>query len=200
MKYHPDKNPGDKESEANFKDIAYAYEILSDEDKKDTLHVIKYIIKDFDELSAKDNQDLGNKRIRLYEYQLYPLRKYFSDQIYRVLNSPTRSKIILDRIFSNLKPMYIIKQTVVNELLRYYNSTNEMNLYSTLLKYTFRGPQSINRTVSVYQRDLHDSYTGRLSLVASSATDPGISGTIVPFVTLHDNFFSEQENLKKDED
>ena len=32
--YHPDKNPGDKESEANFKDIAYAYEILSDEDKK----------------------------------------------------------------------------------------------------------------------------------------------------------------------
>jgi len=32
--YHPDKNPGDKEAEANFKDVAYAYEILSDEDKK----------------------------------------------------------------------------------------------------------------------------------------------------------------------
>jgi hypothetical protein len=170
---------------------------LTDEDKTNTLTVLRYMIRNFETLSQEDNQDLNNKRIRLYEYQLYPLRKYFSDQIYRVLNSPTRSRLILDRMFSNLNPMYIIKQTVVNELLRYYNSTNEMNLYSTLLKYTFRGPQSINRTVSVYQRDLHESYAGRLSLVASSASDPGISGTLVPFVEVHDYFFKEQENLKK---
>jgi molecular chaperone DnaJ len=32
--YHPDKNPGDKVAEDNFKDVAYAYEILSDEDQK----------------------------------------------------------------------------------------------------------------------------------------------------------------------
>ena len=173
---------------------------VSDEDKKNTLSVIKYMLKNFDELTAEDNQDLQNKRIRLYEYQLYPLRKYFSDQIYRVLNSPTRSKLILNRIFSNLKPMYIIKKTVVNELLRYYNSTNEMNLYSCLLKYTFRGPQSINKIVSVNQRDIHPSYVGRLSLVASSASDPGISGTLTPFVKLYDNFFAQQEHIKTDEE
>jgi molecular chaperone DnaJ len=34
MKYHPDKNPDDKEAEDKFKDIAEAYEILSDSDKK----------------------------------------------------------------------------------------------------------------------------------------------------------------------
>lgn len=34
MKYHPDKNPGDKEAEANFKEAAEAYAILSDEQKK----------------------------------------------------------------------------------------------------------------------------------------------------------------------
>jgi molecular chaperone DnaJ len=34
MKYHPDKNAGDKEAETKFKDIAEAYEILSDPDKK----------------------------------------------------------------------------------------------------------------------------------------------------------------------
>lgn len=34
MKYHPDKNPDDKEAEAKFKEINEAYEILSSPDKK----------------------------------------------------------------------------------------------------------------------------------------------------------------------
>jgi len=34
MKYHPDKNQGDKEAETKFKEISSAYEILSDKDKK----------------------------------------------------------------------------------------------------------------------------------------------------------------------
>jgi hypothetical protein len=172
---------------------------LPEEDKKNTLNIIRYMVRNFDTLSREDNQDLTNKRLRIYEYMLYPLRKYFSDHIYRVLNSQTRSANILQRIFSNLNPMYIIKQTVVNELLRYYNSTNEMNLYACLLKYTFRGPQSISKTVAVNQRDLHPSYAGRLSLVASSASDPGISGTLVPFVEVYDYFFTKQDNIEERE-
>ena len=34
LKFHPDKNPGDKKSEDNFKEAAEAYEILSNEEKK----------------------------------------------------------------------------------------------------------------------------------------------------------------------
>lgn len=34
LKYHPDKNPGDKEAEENFKLAAEAYEVLSDDNKK----------------------------------------------------------------------------------------------------------------------------------------------------------------------
>lgn len=34
IKYHPDKNPGDKEAEENFKEAAEAYEVLSNPDKK----------------------------------------------------------------------------------------------------------------------------------------------------------------------
>ncbi len=34
MKYHPDKNPDDKEAERKFKEASEAYEVLSDADKK----------------------------------------------------------------------------------------------------------------------------------------------------------------------
>lgn len=34
MKYHPDRNPGDQEAEANFKECTEAYEVLSDDQKR----------------------------------------------------------------------------------------------------------------------------------------------------------------------
>jgi DnaJ-class molecular chaperone len=33
-KHHPDVNPGDKASEARFKEVQHAYDILSDKEKR----------------------------------------------------------------------------------------------------------------------------------------------------------------------
>ncbi|HEV3032717.1 MAG TPA: DnaJ domain-containing protein, partial [Polyangia bacterium] len=35
LKWHPDRNPGDKAAEERFKELAIAYSVLSDRDQRD---------------------------------------------------------------------------------------------------------------------------------------------------------------------
>ena len=43
MKYHPDRNPGDTEAEAAFKEAAEAYEVLSDSERRLTIDSVEMV-------------------------------------------------------------------------------------------------------------------------------------------------------------
>lgn len=47
LKYHPDKNPGDIIAEATFREIAEAYEILSDAKKREDYHYKRFYTNNY---------------------------------------------------------------------------------------------------------------------------------------------------------
>ena len=51
MKYHPDRNPGDRKAEEKFKEINQAYEILGDQESKKRYDLTSEEMKVFDEHS-----------------------------------------------------------------------------------------------------------------------------------------------------
>ena len=177
--------------------------LLSQENKEDIYHLIRYMMNNFDSLMHKDNLSLLNKRFRLSEYIIMPFVLNMSNKTYRILNSKTLN---INKIKGILKPnpMIIISDLQKSKLLRFNNATNDMDLFNCALKWSNRGPQSIgggsSKTVSVSYRGIHISHLGRLSLNSCSSSDPGMTGLFSPFIKTNGFYYALEENSIDEED
>jgi curved DNA-binding protein CbpA len=67
LKYHPDKNPGDLLAEAVFKEIAEAYDVLSDAKKREDYHYKRFYTYNYKHAAAQTAtpQSILNDAIKL---------------------------------------------------------------------------------------------------------------------------------------
>ena len=159
-------------------------------------HIIRWLIREFNNLKAKDNLDVSIKKIRFSEYiaSIYAMK--VARGIYRVadLNSKITSSSIKRAIRTD--PMYLVNMIAKSNLVSYRNMVSDMDSMLAL-KFTYKGiaglGESNNNSIPDIVRYIHPSHLGRLDLDSSSDSNPGITGTINPFAQIYDGYFSDYQ-------
>ena len=159
------------------------------EQKKDIYCVLRWIMYEFNSNRIKDNTDLSINRIRCEEYiaSLYAIK--LSSNIYRISNP--NNKITLNKLIStvSIKYSYLLDQLKSCKLVPYKNSVNDNDALS-VLKFTYKGISGIGEkkssAVPNKYRLVNASQLGRVDLDSSSNSDPGMSGTLCPYLQLYE--------------
>jgi hypothetical protein len=156
---------------------------------KDSYDLVEWFMDNYSTLTRLNNLDMSNKRVRFFEYILYPLQNKFTDGVNRLLNNRKNTMETRKSMFNNIKPNFIIKTLLTNNLNSYNNIPNSNFDIFLGTKFSFKGPQSMSANtdsnISDYYRSIHDSYLGVLELSDNSNSDPGMQGTIIPNVNIN---------------
>lgn len=160
---------------------------IEDKYKVDAFSLMLYVVEHFSELIQIDNSDLKYMKLSLYEFMLFPLRLYINRKINDLLSQQTITADDKKKIFNKLNPMFLIKALVNDEkaLIRTYNSSNFISLFTAGLSATLASPQSVSSNIPVKSRDLKESFVGRISIIRSSPSNPGMLVTLCPMCTLY---------------
>ena len=151
---------------------------VSKHNKGSTFAVLRWMLRNFNELKLKDNMDLANKRIRLQEQSEATLirrlnqrkRKFFTD----ITTNKIKPYYITDLI--NMDQNFVIKTISGSKstLIKYDDAVNDCDMFNAL-KFSLKGISSIgeknSNAINILNRDIHPSYVGFIDLNATSNSD-----------------------------
>lgn len=169
---------------------------LSDYDKHDMYAVLRWMVREYNNLRLKDNLDISVKRIRFAEYvaSLYVMK--IAKGIYRVADQNKRASIESITRAIKTDPMYLLKAIVLSKMISYRNMVSDMDSMQAL-KFTYKGVSGLgengSKSIPDIYRSIQPSHIGRVDLDASSDGNPGITGTLNPFLEMDNGFFSNYE-------
>lgn len=168
------------------------------EDKYDTYHILRWMMREFNFLKNKENIDISTKHPRLAdEYLPGVYAKRISSNLYRITDKGLNIefKDVVRAI--DISPNYIlnsINSIELSNLISFVDLVND-NDAELALSYTYKGISGLGENGSsavpgIY-RTVHPSQLGRVDLDSSPNSDPGLSGIICPMATLTNGSFSD---------
>ena len=168
------------------------------EDKADSYRILRWMMREFNFLRAKDNLDVSTKRPRMAdEYLAAVYAMKLSRGIYRITDKGKNITFKDVTRVIDIAPNYILKNINSTNLVDYVNLVND-NDAELALAYTYKGisglgDQGGGTAVPLIYRSVHPSHLGKIDLDSSSASDPGLSGTIAPMAKIYGDSFSDYE-------
>jgi hypothetical protein len=164
--------------------------------KKDVYSILRWMIYEYNNLKQKDNLNILTKKIRCADYIAAIYAAKLANNMYR-LSRIKRMDLSAIRKVIITNPMYLVSQMSKSQLINFRNIVTDMDSLLAL-KFTYKGNSGIGESggssIPDVYRLLHISNMGILDPDASSPTDPGISGSVVPTLQSYGNgYFSEFE-------
>ena len=164
--------------------------------KKHIYSILSWIICEYGLLKLKDNLDITTKKIRHAEYMSAIYATKLSTGIYRLANKGKRADLKDIKRVIYTRPDFLVTEITKSQLVTFRNIVNDMDSVLAL-KFTYKGISGIGETSSSIPdqfRHLDISNMGILDPDASSASDPGVNGSLVPFLKVYANgYFSNKQ-------
>lgn len=177
--------------EVSIDNNTYDHLRVSDEYKKrDAYTVLRWILQNHAALLLKDNTNIAAKRVRFGEYIAVHYARKLANNIKRVANAANKVSMKKLKQIIGIKHHYLIDQLKSSCTLVTYNNMVNDDDAIVPLSYSFKGISGIgeNKTSAVQTKYklVNPSHLGRLDMTDSSNSDPGMSGTLVPYAKLYE--------------
>lgn len=151
-------------------------------DKKDIYAILRWMIREYTSLRQKDTLDVTKKKIRCAEYMAATYAFKLNKNIYRLSNNGNRNDLRSIKKVIYIQPMYLINQLSKGPLLTFRNIVTDMDSFAAL-KFTYKGISGVGEKTNKIPlpfKLLDISNIGIIDPDASSASDPGVTGSLLP--------------------